>query len=420
MAEITRASGTTCLIQDDRAILSDVSSILWNEPRKWVELQLPSPTKTGRIGETPNAPYIIGMEKEENAFICGLIRERNPKKILEVGVNRGGSTIVLLKALDLLDSSATLYSADILENLPAKDTLRSFPELTGRLELKHGRDVSAYLEEIGRGIDFCILDTAHFLPGEILNFLCIFPYLGPGATVIIHDQVFHFGLNDPYVRFLGVPSSISCRVLFDTVVADKLVPNFSLDGWPKAPNIASFTITEDTRKYISSVLSSLMLPWRFMPNRNYLGDVIKSLSLNYPRQYVNYFRHIVHRQMEYHLSQQECAAQYWAEVMGELKTKHGLCKVAFYGAGGYCRKLLETILPRDLWPSAIFDRNPCTDFPVPLPVHGKDKLINSGDVKVLVIVSEAHHMEIQDQLLSETGSAFEIINPFDPLRHLLG
>lgn len=404
-------------IQDERSILSDVSHLLWDEPRKLVYPRFPSLPDVGSIGEIPDVPYIIGMDKDESAFVCGLIRERNPQKILEAGVNQGGSTVVLLKALDLLGSSAKLYSVDILEDLPAKDTLCLFPELTGRLELKHGRDVSAYLEEIGGDIDFCILDTAHFLPGELLNFLCIFPYLKPGATVVVHDQILHFGVDNPYVHFLGAPSSISCRVLRDVVVAEKLDPDFS-GGQEKPSNIISFVITDDTRKYIINVLSALMLPWRFLPGKTHLEDVLRSLTMNYPRHYLDYFREIVRKQTECYLCQQDAATQYWSALMQELKEKHGLAHVAFYGAGGYCRKLLKTMLPQELWPSAVFDGNPSIDFPVSIPVYSKDKLADSGDVKVLLITSDAHHREIQDQLLPQIGSAFEIINPFDPVRIL--
>ena len=95
------------------------------------------------------------------------------------------------------------------------------------------------------------------MPGEVLNFLCILPYLKIGATVIIHDQMAHFSIHHPHIQQFGSSSTIACRVLYDTVVGEKLVPSFKQYNGLKAPNISAFTVTEDTRKYIHHILSSL-------------------------------------------------------------------------------------------------------------------------------------------------------------------
>ena len=40
------------------------------------------------------------------------------------------------------------------------------------------------MDEIGGDIDVFIIDTMHVLPGEILDFLALLPYLRDGAIVI--------------------------------------------------------------------------------------------------------------------------------------------------------------------------------------------------------------------------------------------
>lgn len=398
-------------IIDAEPLLSDVTAILWNAPREAVQAKLPPPAQDDPFD------YIIGMTPEESAFVCGLIRERNPKKILEVGVNKGGSTAVLLKTLELLNSTAPLYSVDINADLPAKQTLKLFPELTDRLVLNCGRDVSAYLEEIGGDIDFCILDTAHYLPGEVLNFLCILPYLKDGATVVIHDQVHHFDVDSPYIRLLGSTSVIACRVLHDTVVADKLVPDFAAFNKFHSPNIASFTVTEDTRRYVRDLFSALMLPWRLLPSKDHLNDAAKSIKMNYPPHYFDYFIETIRRQATYHMNRVDSASAYWQSIMQEAQIKHGSAHVAFYGAGGYCKNLLESILPQDLWPAMVFDKKPSADSGLPIPIHGKTKLeeLNQA-ISVLIITSVAHNEEIYAELSAEPGLGFEIVNPFNPIQ----
>jgi predicted O-methyltransferase YrrM len=394
-------------IVTDIPMLSDVSKLLWSDPRQEIETLCPSSS------ETDPFDYIIGMAQEETAFLCGLLREKRPAKLLEVGVNKGGTTAVILKALDMLQAKARLISVDINPDVYAKELLNRFPTLTDRWELKCGRDVSAYLEEIGSDIDFCILDTAHYLPGEVLNFLCILPYLKIGATVIIHDQMVHFSTHHPFIQQCGSSATVACRVLFDTVVGEKLVPSLKQDNGLKAPNIAAFTVTEDTRKYIHHILSSLMLPWRHLPSREYLSDVVRSLKRNYPQHYVDYFIEVVQHQTTYHLNSKELKGEYWISMLQNLKSKYGCDRVAFYGAGGFCKKLIKGTLPSSLRPSMIFDKNVQYKYVQTIPVHNANQMSSFKSlISVIVITSNAHHEEIQKQLLERNDIYWEIINPF--------
>lgn len=393
-----------------QALLHDVSGLLWHAPRAAVEKRLP-PLE----GEHD---YTIGMTAEESAFICGLIRERKPQKILEAGVNKGGTTAVILRALGEIGSNAELYCVDLNPEIEVRNTLAIFPEFSGRARLMLGRDVSAFLEEIGGGIDFCILDTAHYLPGEILNFLCILPYLKDGATVVIHDQTVFLETDHPFVQYIGPASIIACRVLFDCIIGEKLVPNFARGTSISIPNIASLIITRETRKYIGNLLSSLMLPWRFLPDRKMIDDVSSCLRKNYPAHYVDYFSAVVQRQLDYHLKTGKPSQHYWETTLKALQTRFRPDRIAFHGAGEYCRKLLESVIPADLHPGRIFDRSPGTSTLAGIPVLPAMDLRSGnrqGETSAIVITSNAHHADIYAELLDmELG--IEIIDPFDPYR----
>ena len=139
-----------------KPILSEVSNLLWFEPREIANKLVPE-ILTLEDQATYGVEYYFGMFPELHAFICGLIREKRPSKILEVGVNQGGSSVVLLQAIESLELDANLYSVDIEPNLPAAENVEKWaPHLTNRWSLKYGKDVSAYLEDIGGNIDFCI------------------------------------------------------------------------------------------------------------------------------------------------------------------------------------------------------------------------------------------------------------------------
>lgn len=58
---------------------------------------------------------LVEMTRFELATLCGLIKLKNPKNILEVGVASGGTSLIILNTLEILNLHATLYSCDINE-----------------------------------------------------------------------------------------------------------------------------------------------------------------------------------------------------------------------------------------------------------------------------------------------------------------
>lgn len=118
------------------------------------------------------------------------------KKIVEIEVAEGGTTSVIMKSLLLLNMESKVYSVDLNECLYCdreKETGYIWKSLSNNIlgkstqEFKLGNTIAGCINEIGSGIDSAIIDTTHILPGEILDFLCILPYLKKDATVILHD-----------------------------------------------------------------------------------------------------------------------------------------------------------------------------------------------------------------------------------------
>ena len=150
------------------------------------------------------------MWLNQREFLNGIIRKFKPHKFLELGVHRGGSSIIILNAIkDIKDSR--LYSIDLNdENDIGICVNKFFPELSKKWKLYKGNIATEFLEEIGKNIDMAFIDTAHYEPGEILDFLIILPFLRENAVVIFHDIANQITISKnrrewaPYIIFNGI------------------------------------------------------------------------------------------------------------------------------------------------------------------------------------------------------------------------
>ncbi len=60
----------------------------------------------------------------EQRMILELIRQKNPHKILEIGVYAGGTSTLVLHCLHMLGLSSKLYSVDVAEQIYTADRAR--------------------------------------------------------------------------------------------------------------------------------------------------------------------------------------------------------------------------------------------------------------------------------------------------------
>ena len=205
------------------------------------------------------------MSELQSAMLCGLIKENRPLKIVEVGVAAGGTTAIILNCISMLGMDSEVYSVDVSEKYyrdASKKTGFLAEECKKNLqkEVKHNSYIgylAEYLDEIGEGIDFLILDTMHSLPGEVLDFLAAFPYLKDGAVVVLHDIFLH--------QYLESANAHATRVLLSAVVGEKIVGRGG-DNPYNFIELGAFKITQDTEKYIENIFSALQITWEYLPD----------------------------------------------------------------------------------------------------------------------------------------------------------
>lgn len=229
------------------------------------------------------------MSKSDKYFLNGLIRACAPKRILEVGVSSGGSSALILNAIKD-NSDAKLYSIDVLKNAyryPDKNVgfvvFEQFPQFLPQWELFTGGTFANFSDKVPTGCDFCLLDTAHSLPGECLDFLLIYPHLKIGSVVVIHDINLHF------MRILAsknVKGVISSCLLFNCLYGNKLS---SQPVEHPFSTIGAVQITELTKKCLDSIFNLLTLPWTYMPKQNDITSMADFIERDYSKEKKDFF-----------------------------------------------------------------------------------------------------------------------------------
>ena len=119
----------------------------------------------------------------------------------------GNLNLFLIYKLIYLNNIVTnfnisVYSIDNNRNcykLNSKNTgflvKEKFPNLINKWELHTGGYTSEFIENIGYNIDLVYIDTVHYIPGEMFNWLEISPLLKEETFVVLHDTFFIYKKN---------------------------------------------------------------------------------------------------------------------------------------------------------------------------------------------------------------------------------
>lgn len=254
------------------------------------------------------------MHDQDRLFLYSMIQKVKPKKVLEVGVSSGGSSYIMLNALKNIKDSH-LYSLDIanIQYTFQKNVgfyIDKHPELKQNWTLKTGKISLYFLDEIASDVnedekfDLCFLDTAHVLPGELLDFLQILPYLKKDCIFLLHDINWHMAGTDD-IRNIA---SYSNNILYSSIAGEKILPDQSV--YPHyfgnfISNIGGVKLNESTYKNIFNVFNSLSIPWKGMPSEIDLENLTDFFYKHYGTYYACYFEQVVKKQKQLSKIRQE-------------------------------------------------------------------------------------------------------------------
>lgn len=238
------------------------------------------------------------MFQEEREFLNYLILKEKPQKLLELGVSAGGSSIIILNAIKDFQNSV-LYSIDKSEmhyRTEGKKTgylVDDYQYLKNKWKLFTGDLAIGFLDEIGKEIDFCLIDTVHFNPGEILDFLMVLPYLKENALVVFHDTALHTRFPAPSPE---TKQEITTSLLMSTVYGEKFLPSDiskTQESNINFANIGAIKINKDTKEHIWEIFNLLMLSWFYCIDDVESENLINYFRKAYGNYYGDYFKRIV-------------------------------------------------------------------------------------------------------------------------------
>jgi predicted O-methyltransferase YrrM len=228
--------------------------------------------------------------EKEAYFINGIIRKYKPKRCLEIGVARGGSSVVILNALKDIDNSF-LVSLDLNEQLFSDPTKKTgfivkevFPELSKNWQLFTGDQPHKFLMKLNITFDFLFLDTAHYAPGEMINIIEALPFLKEKAIIVVHDLLWHF-FDAPKTKLY--PSNV---YLIPAIFGEKVIyeENDSL------ANIVAIFLYPNQEKHYLDYFLLLLSFWEYMPTENQINDLIEFIKIYYKKDiYLKIFKKAV-------------------------------------------------------------------------------------------------------------------------------
>ena len=92
-----------------------------------------------------------------------------------------------------------------------------FPNLLTKWTLYKGNIAAKFMEEIGKDIDMVLIDSAHFEPGEILDFLIVLPFLSEEAIIIMHDIANQITIPEKYYSWIGKRNEWAPYIIFNSI-----------------------------------------------------------------------------------------------------------------------------------------------------------------------------------------------------------
>jgi hypothetical protein len=375
--------------------------------------------------------------------MTSLILRHKPKHCLEIGVAAGGSSAIICNALqehggelssvdynnywywqglphdtqpERIDIVTKRVSKLLSPNklLPVGWVMDHYPDLKKNWTCYSGGLIVDFIEEICKkgSIDLCFLDAAHVLPGEILDFLIILPYLTDDAVIIIHDIHIYSHLS-----LMSKASDVGAY-LCNTMLFSALRGTYYLDAlWQDSDvflkrrdsffsGIGAIKISkQECIKNVYSLFNLLVYHWVNIPTKAEEDIILNYISRHYDIFYVKFLKNIFSYQRLLYKNNYATALH---NAKSLLKSADGYGMLEFlnsdklkvlYGAGNLGRDCLSILFYKyrlDLH-AMIYDQpdkaiTTC-DF-LGKFYHVDDFPDDKNECAVLVCVNEKHNAEI--------------------------
>ena len=238
-----------------------------------IHFDLYETSKFNEIKEKLDQNKCSEMWGNQREFLNGIIRNLKPNKILEIGVRRGGSSIIILNAISDFKESI-LFSIDISsEEIIGECVRKNFPDLMKKWRLFKGNIATEFIESIGNDIDMVFIDTAHYEPGEILDFLMVLPFLKENAIVLFHDianQITRSKIRKEWAPY----------IIFNGIRGEKYLPSGSNI---LTHDIGAVKLESNQKLYYHDYFRLLGGQWQYYPKEIHINQLRKFFQKYYDR-----------------------------------------------------------------------------------------------------------------------------------------
>ena len=242
----------------------------------------------------------------EPYFINGIIRKYKPKNCLEIGVSKGGGSIIILNAIKDIEGSS-LISLDLSEQLYYNKSEKTgcnvqkyFPELAmnNKWKLYTGKQPHIFLDKINKKFDFLFLDTSHLAPGELINFIEVLPFLNENAIIILHDVMYHLPSHNHY-RIKEIKYHPSMIYLMTAIEGKKYMITHKQFQFE---NIGAIILSRIQKRFYLNYFLLLMSPWEYLPPDEHIEELKIFIKKYYKKDiYLNIFNRAVDENKLYNI-----------------------------------------------------------------------------------------------------------------------
>ena len=199
------------------------------------------------------------------------------------------SRTVILNAINDMKNSK-LYSIDLNKKSSVGFCVNKyFPDLSKNWNLFTGNIASEYMEKIGYNIDMVLIDTAHFEPGEILDFLIILPFLREEAIVIIHDianQIVKSPNRNEWAPY----------IIYNALRGKKYLPQ---GKYILKQSIGAVQLEKNQKYYYKDYFRLLGGQWQYFPKEVYIKQLYTFFQKYYDEECLIIFEEAVNFNREF-------------------------------------------------------------------------------------------------------------------------
>jgi predicted O-methyltransferase YrrM len=240
------------------------------------------------------------MSPEERQFLNGLILRNQPKKLLELGVSAGGSSVIMLNSIKDIPESQ-LHSIDYTENWYLDSRKKTgwivnefYPNLAKKHIFHGGGLALEFMDKIGADIDFCLIDTMHVLPGELLDTLMVLPFLKENAIIVFHDANLHTAATKNKASEWAFVNNLIVSALHGKkILQENFVKN---NSYCEFPNIAAIHLNAETKERIFELFNLLSIKWVYLPSQKEELEILEYFEKYYDSIFIEYMKNVFNYQ----------------------------------------------------------------------------------------------------------------------------